>query len=53
MYKICIFGSEVKKGELKSAEGNGRPSKQATWSEAKFVVKNAIKTHTYHLTPMC
>jgi hypothetical protein len=40
--KMCIFGFGVnKKGDFKSAEGNGRPSKQATWSEEKFVVTDA------------
>ena len=37
--KMCIFGSVMKKkGDFKSVEGNGRPSKQVAWSEENFVV---------------
>jgi hypothetical protein len=37
--KMCIFSSGVKKkGEMKSAEGNGRPSKQDAWSVEKFSI---------------
>jgi hypothetical protein len=40
--KMCIFGSGMnKKGHFKFADGNGRPSKQVAWSEAKFVVTDA------------
>jgi hypothetical protein len=36
---MCIFISRViKKGEMKFAEGNERPSKQDAWSEAKFAI---------------
>jgi hypothetical protein len=40
MYKNVHFWlwSEQKKGDFKSAEGNGRPSMQAAWSEEKFAV---------------
>jgi hypothetical protein len=29
-----------KKGEMKSVEGNGRPSEKDTWSVEKYTIKN-------------
>jgi hypothetical protein len=42
MYKNVHFWLWCEqKGDLGSAEGNGRPSKQVAWSETKFVVTDA------------
>jgi hypothetical protein len=42
MEKMCIFSSIVnKKGEMKSAEGNGRPSKKDAWSVENISITNA------------
>jgi hypothetical protein len=42
MYKNVHFWLwSEQKGDFKSAEGNGRPSKQDAWSEEKFVVTDA------------
>jgi len=38
-----------KKGNFKSAKGNGRPSKQYAWSEEKFVITNPQKGFIYLL----
>ena len=38
-YDFLALGST--KGDFKSVEGNGRPSKKDAWSEEKFVVTDA------------
>jgi hypothetical protein len=42
MYKNVHFWLwNEQKGDFKSAEGNGRPSKKVAWSEEKIVVTDA------------
>jgi hypothetical protein len=40
---MCIFSfGVIKKGEMKSAEVNGKPSKQDAWSEEKISIANSL-----------